>query len=98
MKYTIEFELPDNDTVVEGMKTRYVQWSVWGYTGLAIATPKKKESRALLPCTCGCKLRERWYGGGGVELVCKKCGKNVEGKNEIDAIRNWNAMIRGARA
>ena len=35
MKYTIEFELPDNDTVLEEIKTASVEWSVWGYSGTA---------------------------------------------------------------
>ena len=95
MKYTIEFELPDNDTVLERIKTQYVQWAVWGYTGLALAKPVQKKSRALLPCFCGCNQRERWYGSGGIELVCKRCGKSVEGKSEAEARRNWNAMIMG---
>lgn len=39
MKYIIEFELPDNDTVKEGIKTAYVAWSVWGYSGFTHAKP-----------------------------------------------------------
>ena len=39
MKYKIEFELPDNETVLKGIKTSYVQWGIWGYSGMATATP-----------------------------------------------------------
>ena len=41
MKYKIEFDLPDNETVVTEIKTEPVKWSVWGYSGYAFATPVK---------------------------------------------------------
>ena len=40
MKYKIEFELPDNETVLKNIGHSYVEWRVWGYSGLAIAEPK----------------------------------------------------------
>ena len=43
MKYTIEFELPDNETVTEEIKTTFVKWSVWGYSGFAKAKQKEEE-------------------------------------------------------
>ena len=39
MKYIIEFELPDNDTIKEKIKTAFVRWSVWGYSGFTNAKP-----------------------------------------------------------
>ena len=47
MKYTIEFELPDNEGVLTGIKTEYVKWTVWGYSGLSRAKPilKKKNQK-----------------------------------------------------
>ena len=39
MKYKIEFELPDNETVLKEIKTFPVKWTVWGYTGYCIAKP-----------------------------------------------------------
>ena len=65
-----------------------------GYNILKIS---KKEK--LLPCTCGGLKRDHfvtlcgevWYDG----LRCTRCGKQAIGKNERDAIRNWNKMIRG---
>lgn len=39
MKYYIEFELPDNDVVLEGIEHEWVRWSVWGYSGYAYAKP-----------------------------------------------------------
>ena len=45
MRYTIEFELPDNDTVLSEIGSTYVEWAVWGYSGHAIPKPvKKRES------------------------------------------------------
>ena len=59
--------------------------------------PKPKESRAMLPCVCGSKRRSRWYGHGMVFIACARDGCKVSapgGKTEIEAIRNWNKMIR----
>lgn len=42
MIYTIEFELPDNDTVIKNIKTARVSWSVWGYSGVTHAQPKNE--------------------------------------------------------
>ena len=39
MKYFIEFELPDNETVLENIKVDCVNWSIWGYNGSAKAKP-----------------------------------------------------------
>lgn len=53
----------------------------------------------LLPCTCGFNRRERWEclvcGQWVIELRCKNCGKSVQGRNEADARRNWNRMMKG---
>lgn len=53
------------------------------------------------PCLCGCNSREHWSGVRNgksyVRLECKRCGASVEGKNEADAKRNWNAYIRESR-
>lgn len=56
--------------------------------------PKKRESRAMLPCRCGGKLREHWYGIDSESLVCKRCGFSVIGKNNADAIRKWNEAVK----
>lgn len=56
--------------------------------------PKKRESRAMLPCRCGGKLREHWYGIDSESLVCKRCGFSVIGKNNADVIRRWNEAVR----
>lgn len=49
----------------------------------------------LLPCVCGCKRRERWYGGdGSLSLVCKQCGRTIVGKSENKVIRLWNAEMQ----
>ena len=41
MKYKIEFDLPDNETIVKEIKTAPVQWAIWGYSGYAFATEVK---------------------------------------------------------
>lgn len=61
--------------------------------------PKKRESRAMLPCKCGCKRREHWFWCTPdnelcEELRCEKCGFTVTGKNQIDAIRRWNEAVK----
>ena len=50
----------------------------------------------LKVCICGCKRRDHWY-GGGVRLVCHKCGRMATGETEAAARRNWNRMIEEAR-
>ena len=45
VKYKIEFELPDNETVLKEIKTSPVKWEVWGYTGYCIAKPIKKTKK-----------------------------------------------------
>ena len=47
MKYMIEFELPDNDTVLREIKTADVAWGVWGYQGHAKAKPVQR----WIPCS-----------------------------------------------
>ncbi len=47
MKYYIEFELPDNDVVLEGIEHEWVKWGVWGYSGYAYAKPVAYEKPDL---------------------------------------------------
>ena len=62
---------------------------------LELLTEKpKRESRAMLPCKCGGKRREHWYGSDGhEELRCMKCGFTVKEKNPMDVIRQWNKEV-----
>ena len=67
-------------------------------TAIEKITPKKYEK--FLPCTCGRNSRSTWFctdrsEGKYIKLVCNGCGKFAWGKNEADAKRNWNKMIRG---
>lgn len=67
------------------------------YDLLKAHEPKKRESRAMLPCKCGGKQREHWYAPNNElreGLRCKKCGFTVAGKNQIDAIRRWNEAVK----
>ena len=45
MKYVIEFDLPDNDTVLNNIKTAWVGWNVWGYSGITHAKLKQPERK-----------------------------------------------------
>lgn len=42
MKYTIEIDLPDNETVKRQIKYCPVHWQIWGYCGDTIAKPKQR--------------------------------------------------------
>lgn len=44
MKYTIEFELPDNDTILNE-RIIMVDWAYAGYSGRCRAKPKTKEPK-----------------------------------------------------
>lgn len=46
MKYMIEFELPDNDTVRNEIETADVAWGIWGYRGCTKAKPVQR----WIPC------------------------------------------------
>ena len=51
----------------------------------------------LLPCKCGCKRREHWFGstkGNDWIFICSKCGFRVSGESEIDVHAKWNKAIR----
>lgn len=62
--------------------------------------PKPRESRKKLPCTCGSKeitsmFKFRPDIDRGFLCKCDKCGKQSETfKYEIQAIKNWNEMIK----
>ena len=63
------------------------------------ATVRKRPEK-FIPCTCGCNRREHHYvykmssREESVILKCMKCCFSVEGKNEMDARRKWNEIIR----
>lgn len=43
MKYKIEFELPNNETIQKEIGGAYVRWGIWGYSGIAKAEPIEDE-------------------------------------------------------
>ena len=60
----------------------------------------KRESRAMLPCKCGCKRREHWLSASSEKpegLKCMKCGFKVWGTNQTDVIRQWNKAVQEVR-
>lgn len=50
------------------------------------------KTEKLLPCKCGCNMRELWHNqDGGVFYICKRCGyRSKEAKNEISLRKIWN--------
>ena len=56
-----------------------------------------KRPERLIPCTCGCKRRENWYGRKNTNdafiLKCCKCGFRVSGISKIDVHKKWNEAI-----
>lgn len=48
----------------------------------------------LMPCKCGRKLHETWYGPNGVRYSCPQCGHHGEwGKTDLDARILWNRSV-----
>ena len=84
----------------DGNKWRFVRADIIKEAILLLEAqePKKRESKAMLPCKCGCKRREHWYGGDDPnkreQLKCERCGFTAYGKNATDVIRNWNKAVR----
>ena len=58
---------------------------------------KKNPKPKILPCICGCRRRRHLYIGSdniyNRALVCKRCGRRVEGIDDRDVINNWNKEI-----
>ena len=69
MKYVIEFDLPDNDTVLNNIKTAWVGWNVWGYSGSAQAKPKQPERK-----------KGRWFWTDGM-YACDQCHEVLDEKS-----------------
>lgn len=62
------------------------------------AVKVRQRPERLLPCKCGSKRREHWYGTAPERseiLKCCKCGFEAAGKNEIDVHAKWNKAVRG---
>ena len=95
---TIDIRVPGEkcEWTTEISEIRHYKWGVEITTGMVAGAQEKpkRESRAMLPCKCGGKRREHWYGSDGhEELRCTKCGFTVKGKNATDVIRQWNKEV-----
>ena len=66
MRYKIEFELPDNDTVLKEIKHASVGWQIWGYSGIAKPVPSI-DAVQVVRCK-DCKYAHMTYDGD-----CKYC-------------------------
>ena len=61
MKYTIEFELPNNKTIEDELQGSYVSWSIWGYAGVAKAKPVEEPKKG------------RWKRNDNGTYSCSRC-------------------------
>ena len=83
---------------VESLPDSYTKRSILAF--LNKYKPKQRESRKMLPCTCGSReitpmFKFRPDINRGFICKCDKCGRQSETfKYEIQAIRNWNEMIK----
>lgn len=60
---------------------------------------KRVPRERFLPCSCGNNRRTEWLTTGGVVYECTRCGRRGPvGKNETEARRLWNMMIRSDKA
>lgn len=92
MRYKIEFELPDNDTVLKEIKHASVGWQIWGYSGIAKPVPsidaeerKKgtwivdhKFTYKLFPVYCSNCHRM----GKPTDNYCPNCGADMRERKE----------------
>lgn len=71
MRYKIEFDLPDNDTVLECIGSAYASWGVWGYSGYARVVSVDAERKT------GKWVKVHGYctPGGDPVWCCSECGK-----------------------
>lgn len=76
MKYVIEFDLPDNDTVLNNIKTAWVGWNVWGYSGCAHAKPKQPERK-----------KGKWIRNDNGTWSCDQCQSWIPDEQHYYA--NW---------
>ena len=58
----------------------------------------KDDPKSKLPCICGCKKRlgTYWFVSrekADVTIYCPVCNREAIGKNEQEAIENWNNSI-----
>lgn len=66
--------------------------------GTCEAVKVREYPEKLLPCKCGCKRREHWYGEPHTDraliLKCCKCGFRATGRNDIVLHKNWNRLVK----
>ena len=88
MKYKIEFELPDNDTVQREVKRTWVHWQIWGYSGVCYAEPAERTAKVehvdlkntqhwVFKCLeCGQYFHKTSW--GSPVKYCSRCGARLE--------------------
>ena len=95
MKYKIEFELPDNDTVLQNIASEWVNWNVWGYSGHAkvkSVEPERGKGKWIVPVPRGSVIsysRAYWE--------CNQCHKATFFGNEMNFCPNCGADMKGEK-
>ena len=66
----------------------------------ALTKKIRERPERLLPCKCGCKRREHWYGcteQNAMILKCYRCEFQASGANEIEVHKAWNKAVSDER-
>ena len=95
-KYFIEFELPDNDVVLNEAEHSYVSWGIWGFSGMTFPRKfvrcKDCDNRHTDDCPM---YHEEWYeideGDGYVDNDF-----TVHDYSQDDGFCSWAKMKGGA--
>ena len=101
MKAIIKLDVPEYQI---GQEVSIYFKDTMSKKGICEAVKERQRPERLLPCKCGCRRRERWYGGwygsnsnNITILKCCKCGFGVGGKNEIDVHKKWNEAVKNEK-
>lgn len=95
MKAIIKIDVPES-RVGQEVAIHFNDGTV--QNGKCEAVKVRERPEKLLPCKCGCKYREHWYGApnsyNAYMLKCHNCGFKANGKNIIELHKNWNRLIK----
>ena len=98
MKAVIKLDVPEYQI---GREVSIYFKDTMSKRGVCEAVKERQRPERLLPCKCGCKRREHWYGttskNDAYILKCYKCGFRVGGNNEIDVHKKWNEAVKNEK-
>lgn len=94
MRYKIEFELPDNDTVLKDINSAYVGWTIWGYSGFTHAVPsdapERKKGKWIDGKCSACGEHAPFWPMASTYYksdFCPHCGADMRKENDVDALK-----------